>query len=192
MQQPQGREWGSVLGWGKPPGSSIIQKPHWSGAASWCLSPRQGRWGLGKSGRRGLRPLSLAWGKAAPQWPVGASQPSCVGVGSQASVEGAGPCSSRGSWAEEETAEGSRIWGSSGTAPPQPPRGPRPRSREWHLSLGLRGTPRQMPARASLLMLMDGSPTCLPIPLCQHRQAQPLWEVPSMCYLAAAPLRTLA
>lgn len=78
MQQLQRREWGSVLGWGMPPGSRIIQKPHWSEAASWCLSPRQGRWGLGKSGRRGLRPLSLAWGKVAPQWPVGASQPSCA------------------------------------------------------------------------------------------------------------------
>lgn len=78
MQQLQGREHCSVLGWGKPPGLRVIQKPHWSGAASWCLSLKQSRWGFGKPGKRGLSLLSLVWGKAALQWPIRALHPSCA------------------------------------------------------------------------------------------------------------------
>ena len=96
------------------------QQPQGPGATSWAARVPGGvRWGFGKPCGRSCK-LSLMWGKAATQCPVGVLQLSRAGPANSGSNSSSEtelvPAPPGGSWEMEEPAEGSRM----GAARPQP------------------------------------------------------------------------
>ena len=104
LQKLQGRAKCILLACGEVDSHMGLELP--AGAAG---VPGGVRWGFGKSCGRSCRPLSLVWGKAATQCPVGVLQLSCAwGRQTPAETEFV-PDPPGGSWEMEEPAEGSGM-----------------------------------------------------------------------------------